>query len=158
LSSALAMKRKMRKICAMRTAGCGMLLCMSTFEPPPEQLEACATRPMGRALRLLGDAPTLLIIFSLLHGTRRFGALRMTLGDVSPKTIAQRLRLLEELGFVRRRAFAEIPPRVEYDLTEKGFALADIMQAIRAFGERYLADDSIGASGVSTDQEQSSCT
>jgi DNA-binding HxlR family transcriptional regulator len=113
---------------------------MSSSEPSPEQLEACATHPMGRALRLLGDAPTLLIIFTLLHGTRRFGALRSAMVDVSPKTIAQRLRLLEELGFVRRRAFAEIPPRVEYDLTEKGFALADIMAAIKTFGERYLDD------------------
>jgi len=95
---------------------------------------------VGRALRLLGYAPTLLIIFTLLHGTRRFGALRTAMEDVSPKTIAHRLRLLEELGFVRRRAFAEIPPRVEYDLTEKGFALADIMAAIKAFGERYLSD------------------
>ena len=113
---------------------------MSTLEPYPEQLEACATHPMGRALRLLGDAPTLLIIFTLLHGTRRFGALRTALGDISPKTISQRLKLLEELGFVRRRAFAEIPPRVEYDLTEKGFALADIIAAIKTFGERYLTD------------------
>jgi DNA-binding HxlR family transcriptional regulator len=88
---------------------------------------------------LLGDAPTLLIIFTLLHGTRRFGALRTAMEDISPKTIAHRLRLLEELGFVRRRAYAEIPPRVEYDLTEKGFALADIMAAIKAFGERYLS-------------------
>lgn len=119
---------------------------MSTLDSPPaqpeqsEQLETCATQPMGRALRLLGDAPTLLIIFTLLQGTRRFGALRTAVGDVSPKTIAQRLRMLEELGFVRRRAFAEIPPRVEYHLTEKGFALADIMAAIKEFGERYLAD------------------
>lgn len=113
---------------------------MSALEPYPEQLEACATHPMGRALRLLGDAPTLLIIFTLLHGTRRFGALRTAMGDISPKTISQRLKLLEELGFVRRRAFAEIPPRVEYDLTEKGFALADIIAAIKTFGERYLSD------------------
>lgn len=117
-----------------------MLCRMSTPDPAPEQLEACATHPMGRALRLLGDAPTLLIIFTLLHGTRRFGALRAAMGDVSPKTIAQRLRLLEELGFVRRQAFAEIPPRVEYHLTDKGLALADIMAAIREFGENYLAD------------------
>jgi DNA-binding HxlR family transcriptional regulator len=106
---------------------------------------------MGRALRLLGDAPTLLIIFTLLHGTRRFGALRTAMGDVSPKTIAQRLRLLEGLGFVRRQAFAEIPPRVEYDLTAKGFALADIMAAIREFGESYLSDDSPVLSGAPTD-------
>lgn len=109
--------------------------------PQPAPLETCATQPLGRALRLLGDAPTLLIIFTLLQGTRRFGEIRAAVGDVSPKTIAQRLRLLEDMGFLRRRAFAEIPPRVEYDLTEKGFALADIMAAIEAFGARYLSDD-----------------
>lgn len=115
---------------------------MSTPESPmPEPLETCATQPLGRALRLLGDAPTLLIIFTLLQGTRRFGEIRAAMGDVSPKTIAQRLRLLEERDFVRRQAFPEIPPRVEYQLTEKGFALADIMAAIEAFGARYLTDD-----------------
>jgi DNA-binding HxlR family transcriptional regulator len=122
---------------------------MSTPEPSPpprsEQLETCATRPLGRTLRLLGDAPTLLIVYTLLRGTHRFGELRTALGDVSPKTISQRLRLLEELGFVEREAFAEIPPRVEYHLTEKGLALVDIMAAIKQFGERYLSDD--GASG-----------
>lgn len=121
---------------------------MSALTPPPsEPLETCATQPMGRALRLLGDAPILLIIFTLLGGTRRFGELRAAMGDISPKTIAQRLRLLETHGFVRRRAFAEIPPRVEYDLTERGFALAGIMEAIKAFGERYLSDDT-GASPI----------
>lgn len=109
--------------------------------PQPEPLETCATQPLGRALRLLGDTPTLLIIFTLLQGTRRFGEIRAAIGGVSPKTIALRLRTLEEAGFVRRRAFAEIPPRVEYDLTEKGFALADIMAAIEAFGARYLSGD-----------------
>jgi len=48
--------------------------------------------------------------------------------------------MLEELGFVQRRAFLEIPPRVEYSLTEKGLALVDIMEAIKQFGQRYLAD------------------
>ena len=125
-----------------------MLPLMSAHESPrSEQQETCATQPLGRALRLLGDTPTLLIIFTLLRGTRRFGELRAAIGDVSPKTIAQRLRLLEEAGFVRRRAFAEIPPRVEYDLTEKGFALADIMTAIETFGARYLSD---GAPAVSS--------
>lgn len=133
-----------------------MLSYMSTrdpADPAPEQLEACATHPMGRALRLLGDAPTLLIIFTLLHGTRRFGALRSAMVDISPKTIAQRLRLLEEMGFVRRRAFAEVPPRVEYDLTEKGFALADIIAAIQEFGERYLTDESTASSAISAIEE-----
>lgn len=96
---------------------------------------------MGRALRLLGDTPTLLIIVTLLRGTHRFGELRAGMGDISAKTVAQRLRLLEAHGFVRRQAFAEIPPRVEYRLTEKGLALADIVAAIKDFSARYLTDD-----------------
>lgn len=112
-----------------------------SLPPALGQFETRADYPMGRALRLLGDVPTLLIICTLLHGTHRFGALRTAVGDVSPKTIAQRLRLLDELGFVAREAFAEIPPRVEYHLTEKGRALADIMTAIRQFGERYLSGE-----------------
>ena len=115
---------------------------MSTLDaPPPELSETCATQPMGRALRLLGDTPTLLIIVTLLRGTHRFGELRAGMGDISAKTVAQRLRLLEAHGFVRRQAFAEIPPRVEYRRTEKGLALADIVAAIKDFSARYLTDD-----------------
>jgi len=105
-----------------------------------EQSETCATHPVGRALRLLGDVSTLLIIYTLLTGTRRFGELHEAMGNVSPKTVSQRLKMLEELGFVQRRAFLEIPPRVEYSLTEKGLALVDIMEAIKQFGQRYLSD------------------
>jgi DNA-binding HxlR family transcriptional regulator len=108
--------------------------------PPSEQLETCATHPIGRAMRLLGDQWTLMIIYTLLRGTRRFGELHEALGNVSPKTVSQRLKMLEEIGFVQRRAFAEIPPRVEYRLTEKGLALVDIMEAIKQFGQRYLSD------------------
>src|SRR5215470_18828979 len=105
-----------------------------------EQKETCATHPVGRALRLLGDVSTLIIVYTLLKGTRRFGELLEALGNVSPKTLSQRLKMLEEMLFVERRYFAEIPPRVEYRLTEKGLALVDIMEAIRQFGERYLSD------------------
>jgi DNA-binding HxlR family transcriptional regulator len=110
-------------------------------QPLPIDLEAaCATRPVGRAFRLLGDLCTLLIVNTLMTGTRRFGEVLEAVGSVSPKTVSQRLKMLEELGFVDRQAFLEIPPRVEYSLTEKGRALVDIMDAIRQFGERYLAD------------------
>src|SRR6516225_6769824 len=105
-----------------------------------EQLEICATHPVGRALRLLGDVWTLMIVYTLLSGTKRFGELLEVLGNVSPKTLSQRLKMLEEIGFVQRQAFPEIPPRVEYRLTEKGLALIDIMEAIKLFGERYLSD------------------
>jgi len=62
------------------------------------------------------------------------------MGNVSPKTLSQRLKMLEEINFVDRLAFAEIPPRVEYRLTEKGLALVDVIKAIDQFAMRYLAD------------------
>jgi DNA-binding HxlR family transcriptional regulator len=115
---------------------------MTTPNPTPitEANAICATQPLGRALRLLGDAWTLMIIYTLLPGARRFGELLEALGNISPKTLSQRLKMLEELGFVQRHAFLEIPPRVEYCLTEKGLAMVDIMEAIKQFGEHYLAD------------------
>ena len=115
---------------------------MSTTEHThtTEHTENCAINPMSRAITLLGDKWTLVIVHNLMSGSKRFGELLEVMGNVSPKTLSQRLKTLEEVGFVERRAFAEIPPRVEYRLTEKGFALVDIMEAIRNFGERYLAD------------------
>jgi DNA-binding HxlR family transcriptional regulator len=115
---------------------------MTTPEQTPttEQAETCATHPVGRALRLLGDVWTLLIVYTLLSGTKRFGELLQVMGNISPKTLSQRLKMLEEMGFVQRQAFLEIPPRVEYRLTEKGLALVDIMEAIKQFGQRYLSE------------------
>ncbi len=113
----------------------------TTNEPQTtEPSEICASQPVGRALRLLGDVWTLMIVYTLLTGTKRFGELLEAMGNVSPKTLSQRLKLLEELGFVQRQAFLEIPPRVEYRLTEKGLALVDIMEAIKQFGQRYLSE------------------
>ncbi len=105
-----------------------------------KEVENCTTHPMGRAIRLLGDMWTLLIVYNLLGGPRRFGELLEVMGNVSPKTVSQRLKMLEEIGFVTRQAFAEIPPRVEYRLTEKGLALVDIIEAIQQFAERYLTE------------------
>jgi len=115
---------------------------MSTTNQPQttEPSEICASQPLGRAMRLLGDVWTLMIVYTLLTGRKRFGELLEVMGNVSPKTLSQRLKLLEELGFVQRHAFAEIPPRVEYSLTEKGMALVDIMEAIKQFGQRYLSE------------------
>jgi DNA-binding HxlR family transcriptional regulator len=113
----------------------------TTHEPQTtEPSEICASQPVGRALRLLGDVWTLMIVYTLLTGTKRFGELLEAMGNVSPKTVSQRLKMLEELGFVQRHAFAEIPPRVEYCLTEKGLALVDIIEAIKQFAQQYLSD------------------
>src|SRR5690348_16808950 len=112
--------------------------------PPGQPTAACSVHPpacMSRAMNLIGDTWTLVIVYNLMGGPRRFGELLEAMGNVSPKTVSQRLKMLEQKGFVERRAFAEIPPRVEYHLLEKGRALMDVIEAIRQFGERYLADD-----------------
>jgi DNA-binding HxlR family transcriptional regulator len=96
---------------------------------------------MARTLRLIGDRWVLLIIYNLMAGAKRFGELLDGLGNVSPKTLSQRLKMLEEVQIVSRQAFAEIPPRVEYQLTEKGLALLNVLNAVQEFGMRYLADE-----------------
>src|SRR5579872_4946017 len=115
---------------------------MSTIDHtlPHDQSTACASQSMERAMQLIGDVWTLKIIYTLMTGTRRFGEILEGMGNVSPKTLSNRLKMLEEIQFVQRHAFAEIPPRVEYHLTERGLALANIMEAINQFGERYLSD------------------
>ena len=120
----------------------GILFLMKTSSHAQtnEQLETCDTHPIGRAIRLLGDMWTLMIVHSLLSGPKRFGELLDAMGNVSPKTLSQRLKMLEGINFVDRLAFAEIPPRVEYRLTEKGLALVDVIKAIDQFAMRYLAD------------------
>lgn len=95
---------------------------------------------MGRAIRLLGDMWILLIVINLLKGPKRFNELRDLMGHVSPKTLSQRLKVLEEIQFVERRAFLEIPPRVEYRLTKKGQALGEVIGSIEQFAQQNLAD------------------
>ena len=114
---------------------------MKTFdqEHPTATPETCTTTPLGRAIRLLGDAWVLLIVMNLLQGPMRFNALRASLGHISSKTLSQRLKALEELGFVQRQAFLEIPPRVEYHLTEQGRELGEVIEAIERFGTKYLS-------------------
>lgn len=103
-------------------------------EQPPEH--GC---PVERTLQIIGSKWTLLILRDLLAGTRRFGELRRSLGHVSPKTLSERLKELERQGIVTRTVHAEVPPRVEYALTEKGRSLGDIIEAMRAWGERWGA-------------------
>ncbi len=92
-------------------------------------------------MRLIGDTWTLMIVYNLMDGSKRFGELLEALGNISPKTLSQRLKMLEEVRIVDRHAYIEIPPRVEYSLTEKGKALLGIIEAIRDFGMHYLSDE-----------------
>lgn len=97
---------------------------------------------MSRTMRLIGDTWTLMIIYNLMSGSKRFGELLDALSGISPKTLSQRLKLLEEVEFVERHAYPEIPPRVEYTLTEKGHDLMHIIKAMQDFGQKYLSEES----------------
>src|SRR6266567_4068929 len=82
---------------------------------------------------------TLLIIRDLADGRSRFCELERSLAGISPRTLSLRLRALEEEGVVERDTFPEVPPRVEYALTDKGRALLPIIDHMRAYGEQWLA-------------------
>jgi DNA-binding HxlR family transcriptional regulator len=97
-----------------------------------------STCPVERTAHLLGDSWTILIVRDLMNGSKRFGQLQDSLGSVSPKTLSHRLKMLEQAAIITRRAYPEIPPRVEYALTEKGRALCQVIDAMRTFGETYL--------------------
>jgi DNA-binding HxlR family transcriptional regulator len=90
--------------------------------------------PVARAVRVLDGKWTLLVIRDLLGGTRRFSELRASLAGISPKTLTDRLRDLEQHGLVERVSYAEIPPRVEYTLTTKGRTLEPVIGALAAWG------------------------
>jgi len=90
--------------------------------------------PVERAVKVLDGRWTLLILRELFGGTRRFGELRATLGEVSPKTLTDRLRFLEKEGVVSRVIHPEIPPKVEYSLTARGRSALPIIEALRDWG------------------------
>jgi DNA-binding HxlR family transcriptional regulator len=84
---------------------------------------------------------TLLVIRDLAEGSSRFCELERSLEGISPRTLSLRLRALEEEGIVERHTFPEVPPRVEYALTEKGEALVPLVEDMRRYGKRWLFDD-----------------
>jgi DNA-binding HxlR family transcriptional regulator len=84
---------------------------------------------------------TLLLVRELAEGRSRFCELERSLAGISPRTLSLRLRALDEQGIVERHTFPEVPPRVEYALTEKGRALLPIIDHMRAYGEDWLAEE-----------------
>jgi DNA-binding HxlR family transcriptional regulator len=84
---------------------------------------------------------TILVIRDLAEGRSRFCELERSLAGISPRTLSLRLRALEEEGVVERQTYPEVPPRVEYALTEKGRALLPIIEDMRAWGIEWLAAD-----------------
>jgi DNA-binding HxlR family transcriptional regulator len=97
------------------------------------------TCPVCRTAEVVCGKWTLLLVRDLAEGRTRFCELERSLAGISPRTLSLRLRALEEEGIVERHTFPEVPPRVEYALTEKGLALLPIIEDMRSYGERWLA-------------------
>ena len=100
------------------------------------ELPAC---PVETTLTLIGDKWKVLILRDLMPGTKRFGELKKSVGNVSQKVLTAQLRAMEESGLVHREVYAEVPPRVEYSLTELGKSLRPVLDSIQAWGEGYKA-------------------
>ena len=90
-------------------------------------------------LTLIGDKWKVLILRDLMPGTKRFGELKKSVGNVSQKVLTAQLRAMEESGLVHREVYAEVPPRVEYSLTELGKSLRPVLDSMQAWGEGYKA-------------------
>ena len=99
-----------------------------------------STCPVCRCAEIISGKWTLLVIRDLAGGARRFSELERSLDGISPRTLSLRLRALEEQGVVRRETHPEVPPRVEYALTDKGRALVPLIEDMRRYGRRWLAD------------------
>lgn len=94
--------------------------------------------PVCRTAEIVCSKWTMLVIRDLAEGRSRFCELERSLEGISPRTLSLRLRALEEEGIVERRTFPEVPPRVDYSLTDKGRALLPIIQDMREYGSRWL--------------------
>ena len=101
-----------------------------------KELPAC---PVETTLTIIGDKWKVLILRDLMEGTRRFGELKRSIGSVSQKVLTAQLRDMEAKGLLTRTVYAEVPPRVEYSLTELGQSLKPVLDAMWAWGEGYKA-------------------
>ena len=105
------------------------------------ELPAC---PVETTLMLIGDKWKVLILRDLMDGTKRFGELKKSIGTVSQKVLTAQLRDMEEKGLLTRKVYAEVPPRVEYTLTETGYSLKPVLDAMWAWGAGYKAKNGSG--------------
>jgi len=105
---------------------------------PVHEATSCS---VAACAEIIGAKWTALLVHDLSEGPRRFSELEHSCARISPRTLSERLRALEDEGIVERRSYAESPPRVEYELTDKGEALLPIIEEMRHFGRSYLTSD-----------------
>ncbi len=102
------------------------------------QVHESETCSVAACAEIIGAKWTVLLVHDLSEGPRRFTQIEHSCAGISPRTLAERLRWLEAEGIVARRSYAESPPRVEYELTEKGAALLPLVTEMRRFGHEWL--------------------
>ena len=100
----------------------------------PNTLPVC---PVETTLSLISDKWTVIILRDLLTGTKRFNELMRSVTGITQKVLTSHLRNMESNGLLIRKVYAEVPPRVEYTLTETGYSLKPILDAMYAWGEDY---------------------
>ena len=101
-----------------------------------KELTACTVET---TLTLISDKWKVLILRDLMPGTKRFGELKKSIGNVSQKVLTAQLRQMEESGLLTRKVYPEVPPRVEYTLTGLGYSLKPVLDAMWNWGEEYKA-------------------
>lgn len=110
----------------------------STVEPILNLTGACdAECPVQRTAKILDGKWTTLIVRDLVGGKKRYSELQRSLAGISPRLLAARLRLLEEHGMLIRTVFPTVPPTTEYELTDLGFGLRDVIEAMAKFGSGW---------------------
>lgn len=98
------------------------------------QLPEC---PVETTLTLIGDRWKVLILRDLMGGTKRFGELKSSIGTITQKVLTSNLRSMEACGLLTRKVYAEVPPRVEYTLTETGHSLKPVLDVMGKWGMDY---------------------
>jgi len=104
-----------------------------TSTQPLEPKTGC----IAGAMEIIGNKWTALILRDLCQGSKRFSELEKSVGSINPRTLSQRLDDLEDHGIITKKSFAEVPPRIEYTLTQKGRDLQPVLQQMAAWGNKY---------------------
>ena len=105
------------------------------------QVHESTSCAVAACAEVIGAKWTAILVHDLSEGPRRFSELEHSCAGISPRTLSERLRALEDEGIVVRRSYPESPPRVEYELTGKGEALLPIITEMRRFGRSWLVED-----------------
>ena len=91
---------------------------------------------LSKAAKIIGSKWTLLILNSLLKGTKRFGQIQKEIGGINPRTLSKRLDDLEIEGYITKKIYAQVPPKVEYSLTKKAEMFKQVVRAVKNCGEK----------------------